>query len=446
VVEQLLNHIQRHNLCKTTDKILLAVSGGIDSMVMLHLFRQAGFRLGIAHCNFQLRGEDSRADEALVNMACVDQSIPFHVKRFDTETYADSRGMSIQMAARELRYTYFSEVVREQGYDAIATAHHLDDSFETVLLHLTKGTGFEGITGIPVRNDHVIRPMLFATRKMIAEYAQLHHLIWREDKSNDSDDYQRNFIRHQVVPALRGINPNLGETFRYTQERLQGAGLLLKYYVDQFRAQSITFSGDDMKIDMQALKNLPSPVVMLWEILKDKGFNYAQCQDILDNDHQSGKQFLSSTHLLTVDRQQFFVQQKTDSASSCFAIDSFPVSVQTELGSLRFEEIPKDEFRLEKNSERAQLDFHKVKFPLLWRTWKEGDSFIPLGMQYPKKLSDFLIDIKMPLPEKEKVTVIESAGTIIWVVGFRIHDRFKVTDETHQVMTIDFRPAHRSFP
>jgi tRNA(Ile)-lysidine synthase len=147
-----------------------------------------------------------------------------------------------------------------------------------------------------------------------------------------------------------------------------------------------------------------------------------------------------------VDRQQFFVQQKTDSASSCFAIDSFPVSVQTELGSLRFEEIPKDEFRLEKNSERAQLDFHKVKFPLLWRTWKEGDSFIPLGMQYPKKLSDFLIDIKMPLPEKEKVTVIESAGTIIWVVGFRIHDRFKVTDETHQVMTIDFRPAHRSFP
>jgi tRNA(Ile)-lysidine synthase len=438
VVEQLLNHIHRYSLCKTTDKILLAVSGGIDSMVMLHLFRQAGFQVGVAHCNFQLRGEESLADEALVNTICIEQGIPFHVSRFDTVNHATEKGISTQMAARELRYHYFHEVAEQWGYHFIATAHHINDSLETVLLHLTKGTGLEGVAGIPVKNGKVIRPMLFATQEMITDYARFHKLLWREDRSNASDDYQRNFIRHRVIDRLKEINPSLEQTFRNTQERLHGADQLVKFFIDRFREEAGIKSANEFKLEIKLLRGLPAPAVMLWELLKGNGFNYEQCQEII-GDHQSGKKFLSATHVLTVDRQYFFVQPKSVSPALCLTVDPSVSQVRSELGALYFDRARKENALLHKTSELAQLDFEKVKYPLYWRTWKQGDSFIPLGMSHPKKLSDFLIDIKMPLPEKQQVSVIESAGTIIWVVGLRIHDHFKVTEATREVLTVDFR-------
>lgn len=438
MVEQLLNHIHRHNLCKTTDKILLAVSGGVDSMVMLHLFRKAGFQIGVAHCNFQLRGEDSIGDEALVNLACVENAIPFHAVRFDTLNHAGSRSISTQMAARELRYRYFEEVIQAHGYQYIATAHHLNDSLETTLLHFTRGTGIEGMTGIPLQQGRIIRPMLFATRAIIEDYAQLHQISWREDKSNSSDDYQRNLLRHTVVPRLRELNPNLEQTFRNTQERLQGADQLLKKFIAHFREEAIRSSGTGWTIDMQKLRSQPSPQVLLWEVVKEHGFNYEQCQRIV-SDHQSGKKFLSATHIITVDRNQFFVQRKEETSVSVFTIDSFTSGIQSESAALYFESVAKEKFQLQHHPERAQFDLGKMHYPLLWRPWKEGDSFIPLGMKHTKKLSDFLIDNKVPLPEKQKITVLESAGTIVWVVGFRIHDHFKVTEQTHTVLTVDFR-------
>jgi tRNA(Ile)-lysidine synthase len=438
VVQQLLNHIQRYNLCKITDKILLTVSGGIDSMVMLHLFRQAGFQVGVAHCNFQLRGTDSQADEIFVKTTCLDQNIPFHVTQFDMAGYMSDNGMSVQMAARELRYRYFHEVAEQFGYAYIATAHHLNDSLETVLLNLTKGTGYEGMGGIPVKNGKIIRPLLFATREMIVEYARAQTIIWREDKSNNSDKYQRNFIRHQIVDRLKEINPSLEQTFRTTQERLQGADSLVKSFIDQFREEAGIRPASDFKINKKVLKNTPSPAVVLWEILKEYGFNFDQCREII-TDHQSGKSFLSATHTLIVDREYFFVQRKVDTSSFYFNVDASDSQIVAELGSLHFERASTKTFLLNKKPEQAQLDFEKVKYPLCWRSWKEGDYFVPLGMKHTKKLSDFLIDIKMPLSEKKWVSVIESEGTIIWVVGLRIHDHFKVTEQTNEVLTVDFR-------
>ena len=437
MTEQLLNHIRRHNLCKTTDKILLAVSGGIDSMVLLHLFRQAGFSIGVVHCNFQLRGEASVADEALVADTCKQQQIPFYVRRFDTENYAWEKSISIQMAARELRYVYFDALLGEHGYQYLATAHHLNDNIETTLLHFIKGTGLDGLVGIPSRKNKIIRPLLFATREMLTAYAALHHILWREDESNTTDDYQRNFIRHQVIPKLKEINPGLEHTFQNTLERLIGAQQLVALSIEQFRKEFIHQRNTSTFIDREKILLSPAPATLLWELIKDKGFNYTQCQDIV-GEHQSGTKFYSGAYEFFIDRGQFVLCEKKSDAIAPLTIEQLPISVKNSAGQLHFEHYPKETFLLEKDTAVAQLDFDKVKYPLVWRAWQPGDFFIPLGMHHSKKLSDFLIDAKIPLPEKEKVTVLESDGTIIWVVGLRIHDHFKVTGQTSRVLTLRF--------
>lgn len=437
MLEQLLNHIQRHRLCESKDKILLAVSGGIDSMVMLHLFRQAGVHIGVAHCNFQLRGAESAADESLVKKICDEYGVICHTQKFDAGEYAQLKQLSIQMAARNLRYGYFQELAAAHRYQLIATAHHLNDSFETVMINLVRGTGLEGVTGIPLKNGNVIRPMLFATRQMITTYAQQHELVWREDKSNQQDDYQRNFIRSHVVTALKQLNAALEETFRNTQERLQGADQLLKHFVAQFSNDAVLKQGGEMRINFRMIRSLPAPAVLLWQMLKDKGYNYTQCQEMLV-DHQAGKRFYSSSYVLTIDRQFFIVEPLRNYPVFSLAIASAEANIQTDMGTLILQRVDADNFEIEKNNQRAQLDLSKIKWPLLWRSWKAGDSFVPLGMKHSKKISDFLIDLKIPFPEKERVTVIESAGTVVWVVGYRIHDHFKMTGHTREALMIDF--------
>jgi tRNA(Ile)-lysidine synthase len=435
VLEQFLNHISRHNLCKTTDKILLAVSGGIDSMVMLHLFKCAGFSIGVVHCNFQLRGLDSMADEALIKSDCEQYHTPFFVKRFDTKRYANDNGLSIQMAARELRYTYFKHLLAEHSYDYLATAHHLDDVLETVLLNVVKGSGIEGISGIPVKVHEVIRPLLYATKEQIRLYAIAEKLAWREDASNNTQDYQRNFLRHEIVPRLKEINPSLQETFRNTLERLVGANELLKIYLNNVRLEAFQLSREQLSIAKINILKTPAPAVLLWELIKEMGFNFEQCQDMV-KEHQSGKIFLSSTHQLTVDRQHFIIQPTRDKKFAIIHIQSTDTVVENGLDTLNIAVVGKDAFQLVRSPEIAQLDIDKIEYPLVWRPWKAGDFFVPFGMNQSKKLSDFFIDIKLSRPEKDKVTVIESKGTIIWVVGWRIHDHFKVTEHCRNVLTI----------
>lgn len=435
MLEQFLRHIESHHLCKREDSILLAVSGGIDSMVMLHLFRKAGYSVAVAHCNFQLRGSESDADETLVKNTCSVSGIPFHLKRFDTDKYVKERGTSLQVAARELRYSFFNELMEEHDYSCVATAHHLDDSLETTLLNLVRGTGLDGLSGIPVRNDRIIRPMLFASRKMIEAYATLHDLAWREDQSNVSDNYARNVLRHHVVPVLRKINPNLTDTFSVTMERVQAAKSFIASELDRIKKNVAQIHGDMLHINSKELKRYPWSSWMLWEMLKDYGFNYDQCKSIIAT-NQSGKIFHTELFQLTVDRDQLLLGKRN-------SVEYFEVTVGEQARHVRFgdveltlDEIDIRDFTLEKNPEIAQLDSAKIKFPCTWRSWKEGDHFVPLGMLHHKKISDFLIDAKVPMTDKAKVTVLEAGREIIWVVGYRIGDQFKVSDNTKRVLRI----------
>jgi tRNA(Ile)-lysidine synthase len=441
VLEQFLNHIQRHSLCKTTDKILLAVSGGIDSMVMLHLFRCTSLQIGVVHCNFQLRGKDSTADEALVAGLCQQYGIPFHVTKFDTKKYGEDHSLSTQMAARALRYSYFESLLVEHQYDYLATAHHLNDVLETVLLNLVRGSGIEGLSGIPVKNNKIIRPLLFATREQILAYATENDVQWREDVSNDAEEYQRNFLRHQVIPRLKEINPNLHETFRNTSERLAGANALLKTYLQGVQREAFDLSHKQITITKKNILESTAPAVLLWELIKDRGFNFEQCQDMV-KEHQPGKQFHSDKYVFTVDRQHFLIlPRENDKNIPSQYIQIEDTIIENDKRFLDLTIVEKAAFRLNTLPSIAQVDVDKIKYPLVWRAWKAGDYFIPLGMRQSKKLSDFLIDLKLPSPQKEKITVIESDGTIIWVVGLRIHDHFKVTDGTKRVLTINLRES-----
>jgi tRNA(Ile)-lysidine synthase len=441
MLEQFLHHIEQNNLCKRSDKILLTVSGGLDSMVMLYLFKQAGFSIGVAHCNFQLRGEESKGDEDLVKKVCADAGIPFHSKHFETEVYAEGKGVSIQMAARELRYTFFNELVNEKGYQYIATAHHLNDNLETVLLNLVRGTGMDGVTGIPVKHQNVIRPLLIASREIILEYATSNSLSWREDSSNASDKYHRNLLRNQVVPLLKKINPGLEHGFHNSLQRLKGSAALAYQSLQQFKSEAVTETVDRINIDKNKLNGQTSPPVILWELIKNKGFNFDQCCEAIETNHQPGKVFYSDAFQLTVDRVTYIISLIKIVTDKEIVIDTRLSIAQRENQRLTFEVIDKSKFSIDKDPVIGQFDFNTLRFPLTWRTWRPGDRFIPLGMSLQKKLSDFFIDVKVSLPDKNAITVLESAGEIIWIVGYRINDRFKVTEETSLILCVSLHSA-----
>lgn len=435
VLEQLLNHIRRYTLCKTTDKILLAVSGGVDSMVMLHLMVEAGFKVGVAHCNFQLRGEESMADEALVQQSCADLDIPFVVKHFDTAKHAAAKKISVQMAARELRYEFFSGIIETQGYDAVATAHHFNDSLETSLLNFVRGTGIDGLTGIAPRSGRVIRPLLFATRTMIMDHAIMKNIPWREDASNLTDDYHRNYLRNQVIPRLSEVNPGFEETFRDTMERLAGASEITKAFVREFQSVAGEERDHKLTLDIAKIRQAPAPPVLLWEVIKQHGFNFDQCRQILQ-DHQPGKLFFSASHQLLVDRKHFIIERRQTSVFNTMTIEKGQLTAGQRPFILSLKEVMADDFRLLKDASVGQFDASRLQFPLIWRKWRAGDYFMPLGMHQEKKLSDFLIDLKIPFNAKADITVLESAGDIVWVVGHRISDRYKVTPDTKRIMII----------
>jgi len=437
VVEQLLNHINRYALCKTTDKILLAVSGGVDSMVMLHLLREAGFSVGVVHCNFQLRGEESTADEVLVKASCQQSGVPFFVKRFDTAAYATANGISVQMAARDQRYAYFDNLLESEGYDHVATAHHNNDVVESILLNLVRGTGIDGFRGISAKKGRIIRPLLFANRKTILAYALRHQIGWREDASNASDDYQRNFLRHHVIPRLEELNPAFEDGFRDTHERLLGAREFMLEFLAKFRTAAVDVRDNNSTfVEIAKVRASKSPAVLLWELIKDVGFNFDQCRKIVA-DHQPGKLFNSPSHQLLVDRIHYIIERKQVSDFASVSIDEGQRWVGRPPFMLATREIEHRDFQLEKDSTIAQLDADRLRFPLVWRRWQAGDYFIPLGMQQEKKLSDFLIDLKIPFNSKADITVLESDGDIAWVVGYRIGERFKVVADTRRILVIE---------
>lgn len=430
-----VNFIKEHQLFQPQEATLLAVSGGVDSVVMVDLFAQTNLPFAIAHCNFGLRGAASDEDEAWVRKLAQQYGVQVYVQHFDTRAYAEKHQLSIQMAARELRYRWFEELCDTHHLNQIATAHHANDRVETLLFNLTKGTGLAGLHGILPKQGRLVRPLLFATKESILAYAQAHNLTWREDCSNATDDYARNLIRNQVIPVLKSINPSLEATTHTTIARLSQVEAFVTEQLASLQ-QVITHQQDGITyLSIQDIKTKPWAPAILWEMLKPFGFNFLQISSLLES--ASGKMLESATHQIYVDRESWMLgprQQPTRPLT--YMLKREKTSMRLADYGLQMQMIPSSQYQLAANSRIAALDLDKLQFPLTLRPWQPGDFFYPLGMQRKKKLSDFLVDCKVPLPIKKGIQVLVSGEEIVWVVGYRIDDRFKLTEATEQVYEI----------
>ncbi len=419
----------------------------MDSMVMADLFYRSEFSFSIAHCNFQLRSDESDADEELVESFAKSCRVPFFCQRFETEQFARDSRISIQMAARQLRTDWFESLVEAHGFAAYAVAHHLNDSLETFLFNITKGTGIAGMHGIPTKNGHIVRPLMFATRSMIEQYSRRHKLIWREDQSNASVKYHRNRIRHAVIPELKKINPNLEQTFASTIERVAAVEAVFQVYVQNFRRQSTKQNDKELWVDIQKLLGAPGAGLVLYEIIRPFHFNYSQSHNIITClSGKSGLLFYSETHVLNIDRDYIIISplESTDQIGE-IAVEKGDDKVRFGKVCFSFEILPSEEVSFDMNKKVAVLDYNKLQFPMRIRRWQGGDFFRPLGMQGKKKLSDFMIDEKIPVNLKTDVLVLLSGDSIAWVVDCRIDDRFKVTDSTKRVLKITTSSHVQSF-
>lgn len=435
MVEQFLGFINQLKLCNKQDKILLAISGGVDSMVMLDLFGKTGFEITIAHCNYQLRGADSDADQQLVEDVAKVKKIPIYAKTFDTEQYSGEHKVSIQMAARELRYEWFQELASERGYSCIATAHHKNDVLETVLLNVTKGTGLAGLHGIKPRVGSTIRPLLFATKAEIVGYAKDAELVWREDNSNNENKYQRNAIRNEVIPALKGINPHIESAVTNLTRHITRVEQIRELALDQFKSDVMTESSPDFKIDCDKMFLKANWSALLSELLFDFGFNASQIQNALDGLSNTGLIVQSTEWHLNVDRGTLILSPN-EQEDELYKISRLPATLSTRYLQLIFEKKKEADNVLIKNKNQVQLDYDKLQFPLKLRTWQDGDKFVPLGMRGKKKISDFMIDNKIPLNLKKRQLLLLSGDEVAWVVGKRISDKFKVTSSTKEELQI----------
>jgi tRNA(Ile)-lysidine synthase len=436
VLEQFLNHLRTIGPVGNHHEFLLAVSGGVDSMVMLDLFSRSELSFAVAHCNFQLRPAEADAEEALVRKVCVDKGLRLFTARFDTTAFEHLKKLSTQEAARRLRYDFFDQLAKDHGFHWIATAHHRNDSFETVLLNLVRGTGIDGLTGIPVINGKIIRPLLFADREMINDYARQYEVEWREDSSNQSDDYSRNLIRNKVIPLLKEINPSLEDTFELSVKRLASARRLMQEVITHISSDACIKTNKRATIRKSAILNSVSPALVLWEIIKDSGITFEQCMSIVNTEH-SGKWFSSKSHRLLVDRESYILEKIRVSISGSCQIESDDDQAVLDEHVLLLEQSKNENIAFARNDDTvAFMDIDKLTFPLVWRCWRDGDHFIPLGMKQQKKVSDFLIDKKVDRLAKQEVTVLESAGEIVWVVGHRISENVKVTESSKGVMII----------
>ncbi|MCW0483595.1 tRNA lysidine(34) synthetase TilS, partial [Gaoshiqia sediminis] len=428
MLEAFQSYIRDENLLVPTDKVVLAVSGGADSMVMLALFQQAGFDFVVAHCNFRLRGVESDSEEVFLRDYCGEHGLELYVKHFDTREYADQEGVSIEMAARQLRYDWFHQLLDELSFDYVATAHHQDDLIETMLINLSRGTGIRGLTGIQAKNGSVVRPLLFASRQQILEYAAARHIDYKNDSSNDELLYQRNIIRHQLIPQFEQLNPAFRRNAARTAAILKDTREVYQQKLDEI-LQAVAREEDGLvRFPVEKLKTLYPQLSLLFELFHPYGFNVEQVQEIADVlTGDSGKSFFSKTHRLVKDRGDLILTGLSAPMESRYYIEEDCLEISEPI-PLTFEILAKSPaFRFSTDPKVADLDFDRLQFPLILKKWEQGEYFSPLGMTGLKKLSDFFIDEKLSIPEKEATWILYSGKQVVWVVGRRIDDRFKIT-------------------
>ena len=413
------------------DKILVALSGGLDSVALLYLMHMSGFYVEAAHCNFNLRGEESDADAQFVKELCAGLGLTVHMKNFDTEAHANDFGVSIQMAARDLRYAWFEELRSKNGLAYIATAHHRDDQVETVLINLSRGTGLKGMQGMKPLQNKIIRPLLFTDRSALELWMQKEKHAYREDSSNASIKYTRNKLRHQVIPILKTLNPSLSTTVQENVERFAGSETNLSFLLEKERQNIVLQKGTEQHFILSALTAYPSPSSVLYYFISDFGFHdWKAIENMLNS--ESGKIIYSQTHALLKDREVLVLREKKTVEQSRYLIEKTKPGISSPL-QMQFSCVPAKDFKINTSSLVAALDYDKLTFPLELRKWKEGDAFQPLGLKGKKKLSDFFIDQKKNLFEKENTWLLCSNDQIVWVVGSRIDERFKLVEKTQKV-------------
>jgi tRNA(Ile)-lysidine synthase len=440
LIEHFKNYILKNNLFQQKDRLLLAVSGGIDSVVLCELCKQAGYNFTIAHCNFQLRGEESERDEQFVKNLGKEYEAEVLINRFDTEKYAKENRVSIQVAARELRYSWFSELLAHDSplttRDFLLTAHHLDDNIETMLMNLFKGTGISGLRGMLPKQGKIIRPLLFAKKEELLAFAKEHRLKWVEDSSNESDKYSRNYIRHQLIPLVEKIYPEAESNLANNLLRFREAEELYKQAIELHKQKLVEQKGNEIHIPALKLKKSSPLHTIVYEIVKDFGFHSAQVNEIISLiGSETGRYVSSLSHRVIKNRNWLIIAPIATEEAGTILIEEGIKEIQFAAGSLQFEVLTTHDSLL---TTIALLNANEIKFPLLLRQWKQGDYFYPLGMKKKKKLARFFIDQKLSKTEKEKVWVLEMDKKIIWVVGHRIDERFKITDKTDEILKITF--------
>lgn len=432
MITKFQNHLNKNFPFLKEKRLLLATSGGIDSMVLVHLLHQLKYDFAVAHCNFQLRGEESDADENFVKSFCNEEKIEAFIQKFDTKKFASDYNLSIQLAARKLRYDWFYELLEKENVDYILTAHHLDDSLETFLINLSRGTGLDGLTGIPHQNDKIIRPLLVFSRNEIETFANENAISWREDSSNASDKYLRNKLRHDVVPILKELNPNILTSFERTIENLKqsqsmvdnASKLVYKIVVEEYEKE--------LKINLKELLKLPNYNAYLYQWLKDYGFT--AWDDIYDLVHsQSGKYVFSEDFIVLKDRSYLILSPKSNTnRDQIFKIDKNSSQVNI---PLKFDFCNVGDISIS-DSNSIFVDEDQLKFPLELRKWQEGDVFHPFGMQGTKKVSKYFKDEKLSLIDKSNKWLLCSDNQIVWIVGMRQDERFKITTNTTKILKI----------
>jgi tRNA(Ile)-lysidine synthase len=429
--------IEREGLLSRDGLHLVALSGGADSVALLLVMKELGYRIEAAHCNFHLRGEESNRDEEFVKMLCKRHDVPIHLIHFDTEEYASLHQVSIEMAARDLRYQYFHQLCHDIGADSVCVAHHRDDAIETFLMNLIRGAGIHGLTGIRPKNGQIIRPLLCVSRQEIEDYLHSKGQDFVTDSTNLIDDVVRNKIRLRVLPLLREINPNVANNIDKTANYLRQAEKILDNELSVQKSSLIQNNevSESQSVAISQLLQLPSPELFLHEWLTQMGFNSSQTEQIFTHlIGQSGREFSSPTHTLIIDRNQLVVEPLKSPMKTMKIPETGHYRYADDL---RFSFIISDDVTISKSDNSITLDTEKVQFPLTIRSLQPGDTFCPFGMKGHKLVSDFLTDRKMNILEKRRQLVVTDAkGEIIWLVGLRTDNRYKVEKKTRSVLRI----------
>ncbi len=439
MTEQFKKYIAANKLFEQQDHLLLAVSGGVDSVVLVDLCFKAGYSFSIAHCNFQLRGEESSRDEAFVRELAKKYNAELYVKTFDTVALSNQYKTSIEETARNLRYAWFEELLKTNDYrlSAILTAHHADDNIETMLMNFFRGTGMKGLRGMLPKNGNIARPLLFVQRKDIEAYALENNLAFVTDSTNASTEYTRNFFRHKIIPLVKEIYPEAEQNLLSNQQRFAEAELLYQQSIQQHKKKLLEYKGNEIHIPVLKLKKAEPLKTIVFEIISEFGFTAAQINDVVDLlDAENSKYVQAATHRIIKNRSWLIIAPLQNEESSFVLIEENDQQVSTAGFQLQLSIANKPDAEMNTANTIALLDASTVTFPLLLRKWKTGDYFYPLGMKKKKKLARFFIDQKLSRTEKENVWVLESNKKIIWVVGHRIDDRFKISASTKSLLKI----------